>query len=146
MQKTETYKFNLIEATDSFSPDPINENVSILESALASKLGGDYPGWVTGTYTGTGAVNEPYAVDVGFKPTFLFIIGGTSGYRYGFMLRHGENHFSVSTVRSGGSNAANPMNSGQITCTETGFTVNKNDAYNTMTVNEADVYYYVAFR
>lgn len=34
MQQTETYKLNLIELSDKFSPDPLNENAQKLEAAL----------------------------------------------------------------------------------------------------------------
>ena len=34
MQQTETYKFNLIEPSDTFSPDPLNENMEKVEAQL----------------------------------------------------------------------------------------------------------------
>ena len=37
MQQTKTYKFNLIEPSDTFSPDPLNENAQKLEAALGTK-------------------------------------------------------------------------------------------------------------
>ena len=36
MQQTETYKLNLIETSDTFSPAPLNENAQKLESALTA--------------------------------------------------------------------------------------------------------------
>ena len=35
MQKTETYQFNLIEGSDAFSQEPINENTKAMEAILA---------------------------------------------------------------------------------------------------------------
>lgn len=35
MQQTNTYQFNLIEGSDTFSPAPLNENMTKLEAALA---------------------------------------------------------------------------------------------------------------
>ena len=37
MQQTPTYKLNLIETSDLFSPNPLNENAQKLEAALAAK-------------------------------------------------------------------------------------------------------------
>ena len=36
MQQTETYKLNLIETSDTFSPAPLNENAQKLEAAIAA--------------------------------------------------------------------------------------------------------------
>lgn len=37
MQQTEKYQLNLIEKTDTFSPDPLNENMEKVEAALETK-------------------------------------------------------------------------------------------------------------
>lgn len=37
MQQTDKYKLNLIEASDTFSPDPLNENARRLEEAIAAE-------------------------------------------------------------------------------------------------------------
>ena len=37
MQHTDKYKFNLIEKQDTFSPDPLNENMEKVEGALETK-------------------------------------------------------------------------------------------------------------
>ena len=37
MQQTEKYKLNLIEKNDTFSPDPMNENMEKVEGALETK-------------------------------------------------------------------------------------------------------------
>ena len=34
MQKTEKYQFNLVEPSDTFSPDPLNQNMEAVEQAL----------------------------------------------------------------------------------------------------------------
>lgn len=37
MQHTETYNLNLIETSDTFSPDPLNQNAQALEDALSDE-------------------------------------------------------------------------------------------------------------
>ena len=37
MQQTEKYKLNLIEKTDTFSPDPLNENMEKVEAAITAE-------------------------------------------------------------------------------------------------------------
>ena len=39
MQQTETYKLNLIESSDPFLPDALNENTQKLEEVVSEKLG-----------------------------------------------------------------------------------------------------------
>ena len=37
MQQTKTYKLNLIETSDTFSPDPLNENTEKLEAEVSAE-------------------------------------------------------------------------------------------------------------
>ena len=83
MQQTETYKLNLIETSDTFSPDPLNENAQKLEAALndetdarqtaadaldlrVTRLEGRKI--AAGLFIGTGAIQR---IDVGFRPTLV---------------------------------------------------------------------------
>ena len=52
MRQTETYKLNLIETSDTFSPQPINENVQTIEAAL-SAVAAEGVKLAAGSYTGT---------------------------------------------------------------------------------------------
>ena len=65
MQKTETYQFNLIEGSDAFSQEPINENTKAMEAILAG-----LPKIQTGSYTGTGSFGEdnPNTITFDFVP------------------------------------------------------------------------------
>ncbi|MBD5099069.1 MAG: hypothetical protein HDT35_05910 [Clostridiales bacterium] len=96
MQQTETYKLNLIESSDTFSPDPLNENMEKAEEALdglnqrvtvleTHKI-------VTGFHEGTGFV------DLGFTPVVVFGIGSNS---IGFATR-GRGSSGGLSVEEGG--------------------------------------------
>ncbi|MBD5083586.1 MAG: hypothetical protein HDT33_00570 [Clostridiales bacterium] len=82
MQQTETYKFNLIEASDKFLPAPLNENMEKVEAQLdaarAEAAAGDAAldarvsvlethKMVTGYHAGSGFV------DLGFTPIAVFV-------------------------------------------------------------------------
>ena len=84
MQQTETYKLNLIETSDTFSPDPLNENTQKLEAALSALGGGStaLDSRITvleghkiaiGTYKGSGTVSQ--TIQVGFTPLVVFAMG-----------------------------------------------------------------------
>ena len=91
MQKTETYQFNLIEGSDPFSQEPINENTLAMETILA-KL----PRIQTGSYKGTGACGEeaPNSLTFDFIPKAVLI---SSDYPYYAPMPYlwGEDHLSV---------------------------------------------------
>ena len=94
MQQTSKYQFKLIEGTDKFLPDPLNQNVQKTENLLAGLEGDLVDGLsqmlaamgsggqtcriATGSYTGTGTHNEdnPRALTFAFFPR-LVIISGT---------------------------------------------------------------------
>ena len=88
MQQTEKYQFNLIETSDTFSPDPLNENAEKTEAALAETdtrlsaastaldqrvtvLEGHKARMAVGTYIGNGAAARTFPV--GFTPKFVII-------------------------------------------------------------------------
>ena len=74
MQKTETYQFNLIEGSDAFSQEPINENTKAMEAILAG-----LPRIQAGTYTGTGSSGKDYpnSLTFHFEPKLVMIRGGS---------------------------------------------------------------------
>ena len=82
MQQTETYKLNLIETSDVFSPNPLNENMEKLEAAIAAEaaaldarvtmLEGSH--MVAGSYAGTGtAFGHDQTIELGFTPKLVLI-------------------------------------------------------------------------
>lgn len=130
MQQTEKYKFNLIEKDDTFSPDPLNQNMETVEAQLnavrAEAKAGDAAldqrlatlearKLVLGMYTGYGP-SHPINAYVGFRPTLL-----TIHYNTGCLLLT-----QFKTVSG-------------ITLTDTGFTVNT-ETWSAANTN----YYYVA--
>ena len=85
MQQTTKYQFKLIEGSDDFSPQPLNDNVEKVEEALMELETGlgevedaytpaNKP-YVIGTYTGN---DGTVTVTLGFKPALLIIGGGIS--------------------------------------------------------------------
>ena len=97
MQHTEHYDLNIIETSDKFSPEALNENTRKLDAELA-RLDGDLGATgancriVTGTYKGTGSGTT--TVTFGRHPEIIFIYGYsgftvffrhyTSGYVLGY--------------------------------------------------------------
>ncbi len=89
MQQTGKYQFNLIETSDAFSPDPLNENMEKVEAqfdaARAEAAAGDEAldqrvtalearPLVTGTYEGTnGSVATFQVVKLGFTPRLVAV-------------------------------------------------------------------------
>lgn len=88
MKHTENYKLNLIETTDTFSPEPLNQNMETLEQALGELAGRNDAGdaqttalakritsleghyFKTGTFTGNGGDQTVY---LGFAPKWVII-------------------------------------------------------------------------
>ena len=87
MQQTTKYQFNLVDATDDFSPEPLNQNaqktetlIAGLETDLAEVIanlgsGGHNCRLAFGTYQGTGQYgqNHPNTIQVGFTPVLFFL-------------------------------------------------------------------------
>lgn len=84
MQKTETYKLNLIELDDTFSPQPLNENAQKLEDALSGAVGGldqrlaaiEAHKLAAGFYEGNSpSTNDTVTqtVPLGFDPVLVYI-------------------------------------------------------------------------
>ena len=87
MQHTEAYNLNLIETSDTFSPDPLNQNAQLLENAVeaartefqAADGALDQRLQVLeahrlkyGTYSGT-ETSPKLLVNVGFRPKIVFL-------------------------------------------------------------------------
>lgn len=123
MQQTEKYQFNLIEPSDKFSPDPLNENMEKVEEALAAKTdAGDHAALerrvvslegshiAAGTYVGVtnSADNSPQFIDLGFTPAMVVASLGSGK--------------TAVLVRSGGTWAAGAF-APAMTLTEGGFIV-----------------------
>lgn len=107
MQHTSKYQFKLIEGTDDFSPGPLNDNMEMVEEALAgiegdlSALETDLAGQIEevedsvtalkssgklariayGTYNGTGTYGaaNPVTITTGFAPALVLLYDLTSG-------------------------------------------------------------------
>ncbi len=91
MQQTNTYKLNLVETTDNFSPSPLNENMEKLEEALEvykSALS-DQVKFNVGVYTGTGTLGTAgkTVIKFPFEPKFV-LVWGSSPY-IGLFARDG---------------------------------------------------------
>ena len=79
MQQNETYKLNLIESSDPFLPDALNENTQKLEEVVSEKLGEmdqrvtvlEAKKFAVGTYKAE--MNETLKVEVGFTPIALYV-------------------------------------------------------------------------
>lgn len=87
MQQTQTYKLNLIETSDTFSPAPLNENMEKVEAQFSAEAAARQSGdaalsqrvtvlegrkIVAGTYTGDG-INEGQFINLGFTPIAVFV-------------------------------------------------------------------------
>lgn len=91
MKHTDKFDLNIIETTDAFSPEPLNENTRALEALLAAKAAqADFDGlagrvgtletgrlfFKLGSYTGNGNYGSDSCnrLEFDFKPIALFII------------------------------------------------------------------------
>lgn len=92
MQKTETYKLNLIELDDAFSPQPLNENAQKLEDALSGAVDAldrrvaalEAHRLVTGSYTGSGSSSK--SVPLGFDPVLVLIHNSKNSSPFGGLV------------------------------------------------------------
>lgn len=103
MQQTQKYKLNLIESSDPFLPDALNQNTQKLENALSAAIEGHraetnarltvleahkvvlgkYTGFRTSTENMT-EYNREMFIDLGFRPKFG-IMWGPSNATYFFI-------------------------------------------------------------
>ena len=86
MQQTKTYKLNLIETSDTFSPDPLNENTEKLEAEVSAEAAARQSSdaalearvtvlearrFVAGTYKGNGIDDQ--LINLGFTPIAVLV-------------------------------------------------------------------------
>ena len=87
MQQTKTYKLNLMETSDTFSPDPLNQNTQMIEKVMSAETAqraeadAALDSRVTtleahkvavGIYTGNG-VASGQEINLGFYPRAVFV-------------------------------------------------------------------------
>ena len=92
MQQTETYKLNLIESDDPFSPEALNDNARTVEAALVAKadaaqlarvegsvetVSTAVPKFACGSYSGDSTKNRK--IELGFMPKMVYL-GGFMGF------------------------------------------------------------------
>ena len=99
MQQTTKYKLNLIEKSDTFSPDPLNQNTQKVENALSAATAHTDAGdraeasarasadaalaqrvtaleahhIYVGTYTGNGSTTDGQTINLGFTPAAVLL-------------------------------------------------------------------------
>ena len=147
MQQTTKYQFKLIEGSDDFSPQPLNDNVEKVEEELVAldaavntaqstadtaQAAASMVHYVIGTYTGS---NADITINVGFKPGFLIISGIQMSYNTGRDALASYNILTAGNVLSD-----------FVTFTDTGFVVHQRDSseYPKLVANRT--YDYIAFR
>ena len=115
-------------------------------TALASKFGPGNTGWVTGTYTGSGAVDTAKTITLGFQPSAVLIVSTTASC-WGFMIRSGSSYGSTATTKMSSNQYGYPHTAGTIVPTSTGFTVAKSGSSHDKSMNESSyTYMYIAFK
>lgn len=83
MKQTETYKLNLIDRDDPFSPEALNDNAEAIDAALArvdgeiTRIDGALLKLHCGTYNGNNGANRK--IDLPFTPKLVYV----TGERYG---------------------------------------------------------------
>ena len=83
MKQTETYKLSLIETSDPFSPEALNDNAEALEKELArvdgeiTRIDGALLKLHCGTYKGSNGANRK--IDLPFTPKLVYVTGEKYG-------------------------------------------------------------------
>ena len=122
MQQTETYKLNLIESSDPFLPDALNENTQKIEEVVSEKLGEmdqrvtvlEATKLVAGVFKSTNIPND--IIELGFTPEAVILSDAHGANQVCFITKAGsyvgngnvvvvENGFQL--VNGGGSTAVN---------------------------------------
>ena len=142
MQQTTKYQFKLIEGSDDFSPQPLNDNVEKVEQALTEfeaaleevQEATQVLPYATGTYTGDGSATNR-TITLGFRPKFVIITG----------MSRGTNEDSDSLDRFG-LIGLGKVSSDVASLTNTGFTI-QNNTYEYPQLNQSgSTYSYIAFK
>lgn len=111
MQQTEKYQLNLIDPSDDFSPEPLNQNMETVDVQLSdhdarlTNLTADVhpgaPGQIarvaTGTYVGEGACgpDHPNSLTFDFKPVLVFVRSADE-FNYHILMRPSQKSASNS--------------------------------------------------
>ena len=136
MQQTTKYQFKLIEGSDDFSPQPLNDNVEKVEeliSGVEAAYTPDNKPYVAGSYTGNGSA---VTVTLGFKPSFLVITGRISTYPVGQDSLGSYDAFTAGSILTT-----------IVTLTDTGFIARTTaDNVYPQLANSGRTYDYIAFR
>ena len=122
MQQTETYKLNLIESSDPFLPDALNENTQKIEEVVSEKLGEmdqrvtvlEATKLVAGVFKSTNIPND--IIELGFTPEAVILSDAHGANQVCFITKAGsyvgngnvvvvENGFQL--VNGGGTTAVN---------------------------------------
>ena len=146
MQQTTKYQFKLIEGSDDFSPQPLNDNVEKVEEALMELETGlgevadaytpSNKPYVVGTYTGTAGGSGSKTFELGFQPSVLIVSGcSTSSSGSGGASQYG--YFLIT-----GGNACSEF----VAFTSTGFTLSQVDGKFPRLLDHGTTYDYIAFR
>ena len=142
MQQTTKYQFKLIEGSDDFSPQPLNDNVEKVEEALSDMedaIDGvmeaaytpDNKPFVVGSYSGGGLNSK--MITLGFRPSLVII----SGDKYTDDPTEAAQYFTV----------ANSNRPGLVVELEdTGFSVATYSGYLPVLNESGRSYRYIAFR
>jgi len=128
VQKTEKYQFNMVEPSDPFSPDPLNQNMETLEQALDALSGRNDSAdaqtaalaarvnkleqhrFVVGSYVGVGGMEQ--TIYVGFTPKCVIIGDQTSTM---VVIPSGSDTTNIARIVTGGfylPNTSNPLKTG----------------------------------
>lgn len=158
MQQTSKYQFKLIEGTDDFSPDPINDNMEQVETQLSNldtnltsqledmmgNLGsvGKNLRVIEGSYIGTGGsnANSPTRLTFSFRPVVLFIYCTSAPLITGPMILMRPVSMGTRLV---GDNGAKPISVAWANKYVTWFTYSGGTAADQMNTENA-TYHYVA--
>lgn len=144
MQQTKNLNLNIIESTDTFSPEPLNDNAQKLEDAIQAAEGkadaavtavsaalASHSHFVTGLYDGTGHANK---FTLGFRPRFVIIV---------FLIQNATAYATYSTVTI----FPDGWNSSILTIQDDGFMLSAQSAGLFPAANvSGDRYFYIAFR
>lgn len=90
MQQTEKYQLNLIEKTDTFSPEALNQNAQKVEGALGTLDGRVTALEVKKIVFGSIYVGSQTEIDLGFTPKALLLGGENNQGPNGFILTPGH--------------------------------------------------------
>ena len=128
MQQTKNLKLNIIETSDAFSPEPLNENMEKVEAAISRAYNPDNKPYVTGIYKGN---NYTQTFTLGFRPSLVL---------------HFVPNYSANTYNSGYGTVFMENVPKVFTFNDDGFSVIDTNGYFPTVNRSSSTYYYIAFR